>query len=510
MLSIVKSGGTLGVEGYIVDVEVNISPGLPQFITVGLPDTAVKESRERVKSAITNIGLSFPIKKITVNLAPADIQKQGTLYDLPIAIAILSSSGIIDSDKISDFAFIGELALDGKLRKIKGALPIALKLKEYGIPNLILPEENSKEAALVEGINVYGFSNLREIVEFLNQERIANPTKVNVEEILSDNDVVGKLDFAEVKGQYSVKRALEIAAAGFHNLIMIGSPGSGKTMLAKRFVSILPDLSFEEAIETTKIHSVAGILKDFIVKTRPFRNPHHTVSDIALIGGGSYPKPGEVSLAHNGVLFLDELPEFRRSVLEVLRQPLEDKVVSISRASGRFEFPAKFQLIAAANPCPCGYKNDPDRECKCTPREIKRYLNKLSGPLLDRIDILVNVPNVKPEDLSSMSTGESSQKIKERVVNAVEIQAKRFEGLPIKFNSEMSPSMIQKFVNLTPEAENVLNTAAKKYNFTARSYHRILKVARTIADLSAETKVNTKHIIEAINFKLSEEVFNGV
>ncbi len=508
MLSIIKSGGTIGVEGYIVDVEVNISPGLPQFITVGLPDTAVKESKERVKSAITNIGLSFPIKKITVNLAPADIPKQGTLYDLPVAVGILSGSGIIEGDKTGEFAFLGELALDGKLRAVKGVLPVALKLKDEGVKALILPEENAKEAALVEGLDVYGFSNLRDIVEFLNGNLEKYPTKVNIEELFEIGSNYG--DFSEVKGQYSVKRALEIAAAGFHNVLMIGSPGSGKTMLARRFVSILPDITFEEAIETTKIHSVAGILKDYIVRERPFRSPHHTVSDIALIGGGSYPKPGEVSLAHNGVLFLDELPEFKRSVLEVLRQPLEDRVVSISRASGRFEFPAKFQLIAAANPCPCGYKNDPYRECKCSPREIKRYLNKLSGPLLDRIDILVHVISVKPEELSSMSSGESSKEIKERVMKAVDIQRRRFEDSPINFNSEMSPTMIETFVTLEPEAEGVLNVAARKYNFTARSYHRVLKVARTIADLSNEEKVKSQHVIEAINFKLSEEVFNGV
>ena len=502
MLSTIKSGGFLGVDGYMVDVEVNISQGLPQFITVGLPDTAVKESRERVKSAIVNIGFSFPLRKIVVNLAPADVPKQGTLYDLPTAIGILVSSGVINKKSVENTAFIGELALDGSLRHIKGALPIAFAMKEAGIKRLILPESNSKEAALVQGLEVYGFNNLKEIVSFLNGDLDRKKVQVDILDYLLEENF--PIDFSEIKGQFAVKRALEVAAAGFHNLMMIGSPGSGKSMMAKAFPSILPPLSFEEALETTKIHSVAGVLEDFIVKTRPFVSPHHTTSDVAIIGGGTVPKPGAVSLAHNGVLFLDEFPEFKRSVLEALRQPLEDRVVTISRASGSFKFPARFQLIAAANPCPCGYKNDPKKECRCSPVEIKRYERKLSGPILDRIDINIFVNPVNPDDLVSKEEGEPSKKIRERVIKAIEIQRKRFENFPIRYNSEMTPSIMKKVIKIKQEAENILEKATKKYNLTARSYFRILKLSRTIADLDSKENIETKHVIEALNFKIME------
>jgi len=506
MLSVVKSGGTYGINGYVVDVEVNISQGLPQFTVVGLPDTAVKESRERVRSAIENIGYKFPIKKITVNLAPADVLKIGTLYDLPISIGILASSGIINENDLKDTAFIGELALNGDLRGVKGVLPIAIKLKEAGFKRFIVPLENEEEAAIVNGLNVYGFANLKEIVMFLNGDLEKQPKKIDVDEVLECSlDHIG--DFAEVKGQYTVKKALEIAAAGFHNLLMIGSPGSGKTMLARRFLSILPPLTFEEAIEVTKIHSIAGVLKDNIVRCRLFRAPHHTISDIALIGGGSFPKPGEVSLAHNGVLFLDELPEFKKSTLEVLRQPLEDKVVSISRASGKIEFPANFQLIAAANPCPCGYKLDPKKECRCTPAEIKRYLGKISGPLLDRIDLAVTVLPVAPEELANKPEGEPSAKIRDRVLKAVEIQRNRFKNENIKFNSQMTPTHIEEYGNITKEAKDVMLNATKRFNLTARSFHKVLKVARTIADLENSEKVLPKHVFEAINYKVNENLF---
>jgi Mg chelatase-related protein len=506
MLSVVKSGGTYGINGYVVDVEVNISQGLPQFTVVGLPDTAVKESRERVRSAIENIGYKFPVKKITVNLAPADVLKIGTLYDLPISIGILASSGIINENDLKDTAFIGELALNGDLRGVKGVLPIAIKLKEVGFKRFIVPLENEEEAAIVNDLDVYGFANLKEIVMFLNGDLEKQPKKIDVDEVLECSlDHIG--DFAEVKGQYTVKKALEIAAAGFHNLLMIGSPGSGKTMLARRFLSILPPLTFQEAIEVTKIHSIAGVLKDNIVRCRPFRSPHHTISDIALIGGGSFPKPGEVSLAHNGVLFLDELPEFKKSTLEVLRQPLEDKVVSISRASGKIEFPANFQLIAAANPCPCGYKLDPKKECRCTPAEIKRYLGKISGPLLDRIDLAVTVLPVAPEELANKPEGEPSAKIRDRVLKAVEIQRNRFKNENIKFNSQMTPTHIEEYGNITKEAKDVMLNATKRFNLTARSFHKVLKVARTIADLENSEKVLPKHVFEAINYKVNENLF---
>ncbi len=506
MLSVVNSGGIFGIDGYKVDVEVNISQGLPQFITVGLPDTAVKESRERVKSAIENIGFKFPVKKITVNLAPANIVKIGTLYDLPISVGILTASGIIKEESLENTAFIGELALNGDLRPINGVLPVAIKLKELGFKRFILPKENEKEAALVKGLNVYGFSNLKEIVDFLNEDLEKYPVNVDLDEVLECSlENIG--DFAEVKGQYTVKRCLEIAAAGFHNVLMIGSPGSGKTMLARRFLSILPPLTFEEAIEVTKIHSIAGILRENIVKCRPFRAPHHTISDVALIGGGSFPKPGEISLAHNGVLFLDELPEFKRTTLEVLRQPLEDKVVTISRATGKIDFPANFQLIAAANPCPCGYKLDPNKECKCTLNEIKRYLGKMSGPLLDRIDLAVTVLPVPTTDLVNKPSGESSKVIRNKVLKAVEIQRNRFKNDKIKFNSQMTPTHIQEYCKVSEDILDLLKNAVKRFNLTARSYNKILKVARTIADLENSEDIKLKHVHEALNYKVNENLF---
>lgn len=506
MLSVVKSGGTVGVDGYLVDVEVNISPGLPQFITVGLPDTAVKESKERVKSAIESLGFKFPLKRITVNLAPADVLKIGTLYDLPIAVGILKSSGILKIEDRYKVAFIGELSLTGELRRVRGVLPIVIKLREEGFERVVLPKENEEEASIVNGIDAYGFGNLKEIIMFLKGELEREPAKGYIDEslFLGPNS---SGDFSEIRGQYTLKRALEVAAAGRHNVLLIGSPGVGKTLAVKRLPSLLPPLTVEEAIEITKVHSIAGTLKGNIVRERPFRQVHHTASDVSLIGGGSFPKPGEVSLAHLGVLLLDEIPEFKRKTLEVLRQPLEDREVVISRANSKVRFPANFQLIATANPCPCGFRFDPNRECRCTPSEIRRYLGKISGPLLDRIDISVTVMPVNPQELSSKQEGEPSCVIRDRVMKAVKIQRDRFKDEEINYNSEMGPSHIDKYAKLSKQAAEILNTAASKLHLSVRSYHRIIKVARSIADLAGEEEVLQNHITEAIKYKVNENLF---
>jgi len=503
MLTKVLSGGVLGVDGFSVDVEVNISRGLPQFVIVGLPDTAVKESKERVKSALELTGIKFPSKKVLVNLAPANIPKQGTLYDLPIAIGILSNIGVIHKE-LSDTAFIGELSLDGKLRKVNGVLPVALHLKEKGIKNLILPEDNCLEASVVEGINVYGFSSLKEVIGFLNGEIFKEPARFDYSSISENTSYE---DFADVKGQLLAKRAVTVAVAGFHNLLLIGSPGSGKTMIARRIPSILPDIEFEEAIQTTKIYSVAGLLDRPLILKRPMRFVHHTISDTALVGGGSVPKPGEISLAHNGVLFLDELPEFKRNSLEALRQPLEDKKIVISRANGKFEFPANFQLVATANPCPCGYRFDSERECSCSDTQVKRYLGKISGPLLDRIDIVVQITRPKTTELLEKQKSQSSKELKEQVLKAVEIQKIRFKNTSIKFNSQMSSAMVDRFVKLEANAESLLKMLSEKAKLTGRSFYKILKISRTIADLDNSEKVEKKHILEAFNFKVNDEMF---
>lgn len=502
MYARVKTCSLEGLEGFVVEVECDLGRGLPRFLMVGLPDAQIRESGERVHSAIKNIGMPYPQQKITVNLAPANRRKDGSQMDLAIAISVLSAQGLCDPELVEQYIFLGELQLNGEVSGIRGALPMVASLRELGYKKFIVPKENEKETAVIEDVSIYPASNLREVLDQLNGEGSITPAQAPEPD---EEDRLYTLDFSDIKGQSGLKRAMEVAAAGGHNLLMIGPPGSGKSMSAKRLPTILPRMAFDEAVEVTKIYSVSGELTSSgLMAERPFRAPHHTASGVSLIGGGRIPKPGEISLAHRGVLFLDELPEFQSKVLEVLRQPMEDGSIHISRAQARLKFPADFQLVASMNPCPCGYYQDPHHECSCSMQQIKKYLGKISHPLLDRIDLQVEVKPVNYDDMKTMEKGETSEVVRERVEKARALQRERFNGTAIRTNADIPENLIEQYCKLKESSQKLLDMAYKKYKFSGRSIHKILKVARTVADLRGGEDISDEDVLEAIRYKTVE------